>query len=89
MLVSLEPSAELAQHDPQWKVWDEFKRVVGAGPFCITSAEPSCITSMALFGPELAVARRGLFAYSAHDARFNLPEPYGLIKFPVGCEMCS
>src|SRR5215470_11324975 len=82
VLVSLEPSAELTQHDPRWKVWDEFKRVVGAGPFCITSAGRPCITSIALFGPELTVARRGLFAYSAHDARFNLPEPYGLVLAP-------
>src|SRR5262249_49908679 len=37
---------------------------------------PFCISSIGLTGPELAVARRGLFAYSAHDARFNRPGPY-------------
>jgi len=51
---------------------------------------PLCISSIALMDPQLAVARRGLFAYSAHEARFNrpglydqpLPEPYGLVLAP-------
>jgi len=82
VLVSLEPTTELAQNDPRWTVWDQFKRVVYAGPFCISS--------IALMDPQLAVARRGLFAYCAHDARFDrpglydqpLPEPYGLVFTP-------
>src|SRR5262245_23024422 len=82
VLVSLKPTIELAQNDPRWTVWDQFKRVVYAGPFCISS--------IALMDPQLAVARRGLFAYCAHDARFDrpgpydqvLPEPYGLVLTP-------
>ena len=82
VLVSLEPTIELAQNDPRRTVWDQFKRVVYAGPFCISS--------IGLMGPELAVARRGLFAYCVHDARFDrpgpydqpLPEPYGLVLAP-------
>src|SRR5262249_1795386 len=68
VLVSLEPTIELAQNDPGRTVWDQFKRVVYAGPLCISS--------IALMDPQLAVARRGLFAYSAHEARFNRPGPY-------------
>jgi len=74
VLVSLMPDIELPQTDPRWGVWDEFKRAVGAAPVYVTS--------QTLFGTELSYARRGLFAYQAHDARFNIAEPYGQVLRP-------
>jgi hypothetical protein len=74
VLVSLMPDVDLAKHDPRWGVWDDFKRMAGAGP--------SYVTSINLYGPEISLARRGLFAYLAHNARFNIPEPYGLVLAP-------
>ena len=97
VLVSLKPPIELAQDDPRWTVWDQFKRVVYKSaidtvylPRSREVTGPFCISSIGLMGPELAVARRGLFAYCVHDARFDrpgpydqpLPEPYGLVLAP-------
>ena len=74
VLVSLMPDVELPQTDPRWGVWDEFKRAAGAAP--------TYVTSKTLYGTELSYARRGLFAYKAHDARFNIAEPYGQVLKP-------
>src|SRR5262245_11165184 len=74
VLVTLMPDIELPQTDPRWGVWDEFKRAAGA--------TPAYVTWNPLYGPELAHARRGLFAYKAHDARFNIAEPYGQVLTP-------
>jgi len=54
--------------------WDKFKRAA--------SAERAFITYIKLSGRELALARRGLFFYRAHDARFNIAEPYGQVLAP-------
>lgn len=74
VLVSLTSDVEFTQRDPQWAVWDEFKRAAAAGP--------SYVTSINLYGPEFSLARRGLFAYAAHDDRFNVAEPYGQVFAP-------
>jgi hypothetical protein len=77
VLLSLKPEIALAQQDPQWIVWDEFKRAM--------AAEPTYITSLTVFdgyySSELSLARRGLFAYRAH-ARINIAEPYGQVFAP-------
>lgn len=100
VLVSLKPDVELAQDDPRWRVWDEFKRMANGGLAYITCVKmygqelawdkfkraantaPSYITSVNTYRQELALARRGLFFYRAHDARFNIAEPYGQVLAP-------
>src|SRR5215470_3696098 len=59
VLVTFMPDVEVPQPDPRRVVWDNFKSAAGAAP--------SYVTSKILYGPELSHARRGLFAYAAHD----------------------
>src|SRR5262245_40565681 len=71
---SFRPDIELTPRDPKWIVWNEFMRAAVAGR--------SYVTGLNLYGPELALARRGLFAYSAHTDRFYIAEPYGQLLAP-------
>ena len=41
------------------------------------------VTGDTIRSTELALARRGIFVYAAHDMRFNMPEPYGLALSPA------
>jgi len=74
VFVSLIPDIYLPETDPRWSVWDDFWRTAWA--------KPAYVTSYTLLRPEeLSHARRGLFAYEAHDA-FNVAEPYGCVLTP-------
>ena len=74
VLVALMPDVELPKHDPRWRVWEEFKRMA--------SSAPAYVTSTTLYESTLSYSRRGLFTYAAHDARFNIAEPYGQVLAP-------
>lgn len=73
VLVALKPNTKLPNDHPQAVIWNDFVRS--------TYKDERLVTATTL-GLELGLARRGVFAYQAHDARFNLPEPYGRVLRP-------
>jgi len=74
VLVSLAPDVELAQSDPRAATWNEFKS--------LADTNPNYVTRITVYGSELALARRGVFFYDAHDERFYHAEPYGQVLAP-------
>ena len=54
--------------------WNDVLREAYASAWLVTGWWP--------FGSELALSRRGVFAYRAHDDRFNAAEPYGRVLLP-------
>lgn len=73
-LVSFAPDDAADPVDERFRVWSDFlQRASKSAAFvAATQVDRSLLT----------LARRGLFAYQAHDARFNLPEPYGRMLVP-------
>src|SRR5215472_6714827 len=74
VLVSLAPDVELAQSDPRAATWNEFKS--------LADTNPNYVTRITVYGSELALARRSVFFYDAHDERFYHAEPYGQVLAP-------
>ena len=71
---SFRPDIELTPRDPQWRAWNKFADAAVVAR--------SYITGFNWYGPVFALARRGLFAYSAHTDRFYIAEPYGQLLAP-------